>query len=114
MANSRWITIREPFDYTWPGRPAITAYEPGELRVLDEVADYAVAKGKATEGKADGSDATPPKKTKTRKRAKKASPKKEAAPATTADTGPAAGMGDAPVPDADRTDDRPSVDHDAG
>jgi hypothetical protein len=117
MANSRWITIRQKFDYYWPGRTAITAYVPAEIRVLDEVADFAVAKGYATEGKADGSDATPPapkKATRRRKPAKKAAPAKEIAAATTADTGPAEGVGDSPVPDVDSAVDRSGVDHDAG
>ncbi len=55
----RWITITKvPFDYRWPDASAITAFtEAGELFVKDEVADYAIGKGYATEGKPDGSTA---------------------------------------------------------
>jgi len=112
--DSRWITVREPFDYYWPGRQAVTHYsEPGEIRVKNEVADFAVAKGKATEGKVDGSDATPPpKKAKRKTKAKKAS--KVAGDATTADTRAVAPVGDQGAADADRSADRPAVDSDAG
>jgi hypothetical protein len=51
----RWITVRKPFDYTWPSR-AITHYSADDLgdhHVKDEVADFAVANGYATEGKVD-------------------------------------------------------------
>ncbi len=53
----RWITITKvPFDYRWPDRSAITAFTlPGEHHVKDEVADFAVARGYATEGRAEDS-----------------------------------------------------------
>lgn len=56
---ARWITIKAdavPFDYRWPDRSALTAFAiPGEQMVKDEVADWAVKKGFASEGKAEGS-----------------------------------------------------------
>ncbi len=56
---ARWITVKPaavPFDYRWPDASAITAFtKPGEEYVKDEIADYAVGKGFATEGKAKGS-----------------------------------------------------------
>lgn len=69
-ADSRWITIRENYDHYWPSR-AVTAFPPGEYRVKNEVADGAIAKGKAVEGRLDGSEKTPPKP----RRARKAAPK---------------------------------------
>jgi len=67
--TARWITIRQPFDYRWPGRSAITAYSrPGEFLVKGEVADFAVSRGFATEGKADGSEARSSKGRRTRRR----------------------------------------------
>lgn len=54
---ARRITVHTvPFDYRWPDRSALTAFtEPGEYFVKDEVADFATAKGYATEGRAKGS-----------------------------------------------------------
>ena len=86
-AKPRWITVRTKFDYRWPGVPAITAYQPGELYAKAEVADFAVGRGYATEGKADGSDATAPK---TRRRRKKATSAPKSATAK-ADAGPVTG-----------------------
>lgn len=105
----RWITVRSPFDYRWPGRPAITAFtDLGDHLVKDEVADFAVAKGYATEGKTDGS-------ARSRKGgAKRVRRRKEPPAATTADTGPGASVGDADAVDADRAVDRPALDSDAG
>jgi hypothetical protein len=54
---SRWITVRRPFDFRWPSG-AITAFTPADLGdhlVKAELADFAVGKGHATEGKVDGS-----------------------------------------------------------
>jgi hypothetical protein len=52
----RWITVRTPFNYHGPDRSAVTHFkDPGDQFVKDEVADFAVAKGYATEGKVDGS-----------------------------------------------------------
>jgi hypothetical protein len=51
----RWITVRRPFDYHWPSR-AITAFSEndlGEHFVKDELADFALMEGHATEGKVD-------------------------------------------------------------
>lgn len=55
----RWITIRKvPYDYRFKDRSAMICYsEPGEYMVKGEVADDAVVKGYASEGKADGSEA---------------------------------------------------------
>ena len=107
--TARWITVRKPFDYRWESG-AITAFteaDLGEHMVKGELADFAVEGGYATEGKTDGSEASPPKPAKKSRR-------KETAAATTADTGSAEGVGDQAPADADRTDDRPAVDHDAG
>jgi hypothetical protein len=51
----RWINIiKAPFDYRWPDRNAITAFTvTGDQLVKDEVADFAVGKGYAIEGKAN-------------------------------------------------------------
>lgn len=57
-AKPRWITVRKPFDYHWPGRSAVTTFRDtdlGEHYVKAEVADFAVDGGYATEGKVDGS-----------------------------------------------------------
>ncbi|MGJ0508930.1 MAG: hypothetical protein ACR652_17740 [Methylocystis sp.] len=107
--SSRWITVRVPFDYRWSSG-AITAFRAehiGEHMVKDELADFAVARGYATEGKVDGS-------ARLRKGRKPKNRAKETAPAKTAELGPAEGMVDADVPPADRPADRPAVDHDAG
>lgn len=105
---ARWINItKAPFDYRWPDRPAITAYrEAGDHFVKDEVADFAIGKGYATEGKANASSRST--KGKTRRR------RKEASPASTADTGPAKRVDNPGSADDDRTADRQSVDNDAG
>lgn len=56
---ARWITIKKgavPFDYRWPDATAYTAFTTaGEEFVKDEVADWAVEQGYATEGKARAS-----------------------------------------------------------
>lgn len=52
---ARWITVRLPFDFHWPSR-AVTAFGPENLAehfVKDELADFAVENGYATEGKVD-------------------------------------------------------------
>jgi hypothetical protein len=99
----RWITVRQAFDYHWPDRSALTAFSEadcGDHFVKDELADFAVEKGYATEGKVDGSSRS----TKVRKRAK---PAKAAKPGTepSVDHADAAGT--------DRPADRPAVDSDA-
>lgn len=51
--DSRWITVRSRFDYRWPSG-AITHFSDrdlGEHKVKNELADFAVEKGYATEGK---------------------------------------------------------------
>lgn len=95
----RWITLRKvPYDFRWPGRNAVTHFaEAGEYLVKAELADDAVAKGIATEGKADGSEAKSRKGR--RPRAAKAKATRAAKPATpisdaaAPDTGPDLGMG---------------------
>jgi hypothetical protein len=112
-AKPRWITVRKPFDYHWPGRAAVTAYREadlGEHMVKAEVADFAVENGYATEGKLDGSEARSRKGT----GAKRTSSRRRKPAAKAADTGRAEVVGDADAADADRTADRPPVDHDAG
>jgi hypothetical protein len=98
-AKPRWITIRQKFDYAW-SRISISAFTPGEHLVKAEVADYAVAKGYATEGKADGSEAKASKGK--RERVKK--PAKAVTPAGNAgtDTGNDAGVGRAHLAADDR------------
>lgn len=60
---ARWITIHTvPFDYPWPGRTAITAFTgKGEFYLKDEIADFAVKKGYATEGRASEQKTSAPK-----------------------------------------------------
>lgn len=111
----RWITIRQPFDYRWPDRSALTAYnEPGEYMVKAEVADYAVGKGFATEGKADGSDAKSPKGKHPRKAKSKATkaaePAKAAGDAAATDNGSNQGMAGKAVSAPDSADVRGAVD----
>jgi len=103
----RWINlIGAPFDYHWPDRSAVTHYsENGDFFVKDEVADYAVKRGLALEGKADAASRsrkgkTPARKRPTRGRASNA----RAVPP----------VGDKGVPAADRPAGRPAVDTDAG
>jgi hypothetical protein len=108
---SRWITVRTPFDYRWPDRSAITHFsDPGEHMVKDEVADFAVAGGYATEGKVDGAARSKKSGPKRVRRAKK----RDAPAAKAADTQTSAPVGDEDTADADRTADRPAVDDDAG
>lgn len=55
---ARWIHIAKPFNFHWPNRQAVTHFSAdhlGDKFVKDEVADFAIAKGYATEGKADAS-----------------------------------------------------------
>lgn len=109
--SSRWITIRTPFDYTWPSR-AITAYtEPGDILVKEEVADFAVEKGYATEGKVDGS-------AKSRKGGKRniarRHKKQEAATAKAANRRSVAPVGSADVPAADSSGSGSGVDPASG
>jgi hypothetical protein len=93
----RWITLRKvPYDYKWPGRNAVTNFKnAGEYLVKAELADDAVAKGHATEGKADGSEAKAFKGKRIRKPKKATTPAKPATPKADAgpDKGQSAGMG---------------------
>lgn len=114
---ARWITIKDkavPFDYRWPDRTAITAFTiAGEHFVKDEVADFAISQGFATEGKAEDSTTRSTKgKTTRRSSAKKAA--KEPAVAATADNGPIDGVAEPHLPDDDRAADRRAVDQNAG
>jgi hypothetical protein len=91
----RWIAVRKPFDYHWPGRAAVTAFaeaDLGEHYVKAEVADHAVAGGFASEGKLDGSEAKAPKAKRTRRR-KAVKAKADAAPTDTAADNGLAGSG---------------------
>jgi hypothetical protein len=110
---ARWITVSKPFDYPWPGRSAITAFSEdhlGEHFVKDELADFAVKSGYATEGKVDEA-ARSTKGTGSRRSSRR---KKDAASAKTADSGPEPSVGDEDVADADRAADRSGLDSDAG
>lgn len=115
-AKPRWITVRKPFDYSWPGRRAITSYREehlGEHLVKAEVADFAVDNGYADEGKLDGS-AKSRKATGRRRKSRKAPTKKEAPAAKAANSGAKSPVGDADLPDADRAAGGPAVAPDAG
>jgi hypothetical protein len=112
-AKPRWITVRKPFDYHWPGRAAITAFSKndlGEHHVKAEVADFAVENGYATEGKVDRSARS--------KKGRSAKPSPRAAQETkaaeTADASPAEVVDNADAADADRPADGAAVDNDAG
>jgi hypothetical protein len=105
---ARWITVRRPFDFHWPSR-AITAFSEahlGEHLVKDEVADFAVSGGYATEGKTDASVRSS--KGAGKHRAKKGKP---AAKATHSRSGNA--VDHAHDADADRSADRHPLDPDA-
>lgn len=102
---ARWIHVtKAPFDYRWPDVMAITAFtETGDHFVKDEIADFAVDKGYASEGKADK-----------RSRSVKGKRDKGAATAKAADIGPAARVDNAGAAVDDRAADRLPVDHDSG
>jgi hypothetical protein len=111
---ARWITVRAPFNFTWPSR-AVTHFadaDLGEHMVKDELADFAVKKGYATEGKLDGSARS--RKGNGKKAARRRAAKKEPSPAKTADTGAEPGVADASVAAADRAAGGSAVDPDAG
>lgn len=111
---ARWITVRSAFDYRWPGRNAVTEFNtPGEFMVKDEVADFAIAKGFATEGKAEGST-TRSVKGKTRRRRAAKVAEKGAATVEASNAGPVPPVADADAADADRAADRSPVDQPAG
>lgn len=84
--DSRWITVREQYDHIWPSR-ASTKYLPGEYRVKNAVADGAIAKGKAVEGRLDGSEATPPKPPASKRKTKRARKPKVAGDGATSNAG---------------------------
>lgn len=109
----RWITVTGKFDYRWPGRSAITHYraDAGEQLVKGEVADYAVAKGYATEGKADGSEA---RSTKGKKRTRRRKAAKPEADATATDTAADDGLAGSGVAADDSAEVRDPVDQAAG
>jgi hypothetical protein len=99
---ARWITVRKPFDYHWPGRSAVTTFREehlGDHFVKDEVADFAVSGGYATEGKADETS--------------RSSKGKRAKNAKTADDRPDDAVAQPDMADADRSAGRQPVDPDA-
>lgn len=110
---ARWITIipaAVPFDYRWPDRTALTAFTaPGEYLVKDEVADYAVGRGFATEGKAKGSTTRSTKGGTRRRRSSK-----PRADATAANHRRAAPVGRPDVPDDGGAADGPAMGPGAG
>lgn len=90
--DSRWITVKGRFDYRWPSG-AIThfsAADLGEHRVKNELADFAVEKGYAVDGKLEEQEAG-------------------AAP----DTGTVEAVDNAGAVDADRAVGGPTLDPDA-
>lgn len=111
---ARWITVKTvPFDYRWPDRSAITAFTTaGEYFVKDEVADFAIERGYASDGKTEGSTARSTK-GKTPRRASAKSVTREPAVATTANDGTSDRVDQPIVADDDRPADRPPVDSDA-
>lgn len=111
---ARWITVHRPFDYHWPGRSAVTAFRNADEHfVKDEIADFAVEHGHATEGKLEGSTKRSSKGTTARaKRAKAAS--KGTTAAKTADSRPDDAVAGADLADDDRAAGRDGVDSDAG
>ena len=109
----RWITVRQRFDYRWPSG-AVTHFSQADLGdhfVKDELADFAVERDYATEGKVDGS-------ARSRKGGKKRIAarrrKQEAAAAKAPDARPADRVDVQDVPAARGSADRPAVDSDAG
>lgn len=107
--DSRWITVRQPFDYYWPSR-AVTHFSEGDLGehlVKNEVADFAIEKGYATEGKVDGSA-----RSRKGRRPKRRPPAREKAPA--ANTGTEPPVANEGAADADRAAGGAAVDSDAG
>lgn len=98
----RWITVRKPFDYHWPGRSAVTAFREdhlGDHFVKDEVADFAVREGYADEGKSD--------------EASRSSKGKRPKNAKASDIGRKQAVDHESVADADRSADREPLDPDA-
>jgi hypothetical protein len=93
---ARRITIHKaPFDYRWPNRQAITAFtSTGTFLVKDEIADFAIAKGYATEA-TNGPKAP-------RKKRAAAKPRRRA------------GVGNKNAPSADRAADRSAMADNAG
>lgn len=73
---ARWINVKAEFEYRWPDRQTVTVFTPrdfGDQLVKDELADFAVERGHATEGKADAaSRSTKPRRTTARARTRKA------------------------------------------
>lgn len=105
----RWVTVRKPFNYHWPDRSAVTSFkEPGDQFVKDEVADFAVKGGYATEGKVDETSRSHKGKRRASRR------KKEAPAAKAADTGSAARVDHPDAAGDDSAAGGPAVDHDAG
>lgn len=106
--GARWITVRKRFDYRWPSG-AITAFRDadlGEHMVKDELADFALAKGYATEGKVDASARS------SKGRGSRRSRKGKAAEAT-ADSGPDDGVAQPDMADPDRAAGGQPLDPDA-
>jgi hypothetical protein len=109
---ARWITVHKAFDYRFPDRSAILHFAehpqypfPREEYVKDEIAEFAIKRGYATEGKASGST------TKSRK-GKTERPKRArtAGNASTANRRPNARVGSADVPAAGGAGDGNGVD----
>lgn len=106
---ARWIAVTRPFNYHWPDRSAVTHFaEPGDHFVKDEVADFAVEEGYATEGKADESS-----RSSKGKRARGASAKKDTGTAN-ADHGSDGDLAGQDNADHDRPPAGDVVDQDAG
>lgn len=117
---ARWITItKAPFDFRWPNGAVSAVTENGEQNVKDELADFAIERGFATEGKPDGSTARSTKGVGKAVRGRK--PKATRQPPAdnneideaTANLAPVDRLDGADMADDDSADDRPAVDPDA-
>jgi hypothetical protein len=127
----RWINVTGRFEYTYPDRLTTIVFNErdfGDHMVKDEIADYAVNGGFASEGKADeqsrsdkGRRRTPRKPSTTKSSAKPQQPSRRARPRATAAASDAAAnlepgnrVGAEDADDADRADDRGGVDSASG
>jgi hypothetical protein len=107
---ARWIHVAKQFDYSWPDRSAVTHFHDqalGDQFVKDEIADFAVERGYATEGKLDTASRSTKGTGKRKSRAKKEPP-------AAADAGSDDTVDQPSLADADQSSDRPAVDRDAG
>lgn len=88
---ARWINVKKPFSYHWRDFSAMTDFvgprDIGDHYVKDEIADYAVKHGYASEGKKKASSRSTKGSKSTRGKASKASTALDAGEPTRAQTG---------------------------